>query len=366
MTIFSRMTALAERDGRGQPRPGLPGRGRAGGDRRGGGRRRCARATTSTRRWPGCRPCVRRDRRAPAAALRPRGPEDVQVTFGATEALPPRCWASSSPATRCWRSTRATTATARSSRAPAASLRADRARAARLAAPGRAPSPRARVLLLNSPHNPTGRVLDRDELRAARRALPRARPDRDHRRGLRAPRLRRRARPAGDADPGADLTISSLGKTHSLTGWKTAGQSGPAELVARSATSSSSSPSPAARRSSTRPPRRSALPTPTPLRRGAARQARPPRRRPRGAGLRRPATPRAPTSCTPTPRPRRADAAELVLRLPREAGVAAIPLSPFTPSPRPAGALPALRLLQADEVLDDGDRATHSISRSFS
>ena len=35
--------------------------------------------------------------------------------------------------------------------------------------------------------------------RADRRRVPRARPDRDHRRGLRAPRLRRRAHPARDA-----------------------------------------------------------------------------------------------------------------------------------------------------------------------
>ena len=60
-------------------------------------------------------------------------------------------------------------------------------------------TPKARVLLLNSPHNPTGKVLSRAGAGADRRRLPRARPDRDHRRGLRAPRLRRRARAAGDA-----------------------------------------------------------------------------------------------------------------------------------------------------------------------
>ena len=57
-------------------------------------------------------------------------------------------------------------------------------------------TPRARVLLLNTPHNPTGKVFSRAELELVAAAVPRARPDRDHRRGLRAPRLRRRARAA--------------------------------------------------------------------------------------------------------------------------------------------------------------------------
>ena len=58
---------------------------------------------------------------------------------------------------------------------------------------------RTRLVLLNSPHNPTGRVLDRAELEAVAAVC------REHdliardRRGLRAPRLRRRARAAGHA-----------------------------------------------------------------------------------------------------------------------------------------------------------------------
>ena len=64
----------------------------------------------------------------------------------------------------------------------------------------RPPSRRRRgLLLLNSPHNPTGKVFSPDELDVIAGALRRARPDRRHRRGVRAPRVRRRARPARDA-----------------------------------------------------------------------------------------------------------------------------------------------------------------------
>ena len=59
-------------------------------------------------------------------------------------------------------------------------------------------TPRTRLLLVNSPHNPTGTVLDRAELEAVAAVARGARPARRHRRGLRAPDLRRRrARPAG-------------------------------------------------------------------------------------------------------------------------------------------------------------------------
>ena len=52
-------------------------------------------------------------------------------------------------------------------------------------------SPRTRFVLLNSPHNPTGTVLTRAELEAVADGGDRARPGGDHRRGLRAPGLRR-------------------------------------------------------------------------------------------------------------------------------------------------------------------------------
>jgi N-succinyldiaminopimelate aminotransferase len=95
--------------------------------------------------------------------------------------------------------------------------------------------PRARVLLLNSPHNPTGRVLTEAEMRliaavcnehdlicisdevyehlvydGARHIPPATLP------GM----------------AGRTLTISSVGKTFSFTGWKIGWCSGPAELVA--------------------------------------------------------------------------------------------------------------------------------------
>ena len=61
-------------------------------------------------------------------------------------------------------------------------------------------SRRARsCVLLNSPHNPTGKVFTRAELELIAELRDRARSARRHRRGLRAPRLRRRARAARDA-----------------------------------------------------------------------------------------------------------------------------------------------------------------------
>ena len=57
-----------------------------------------------------------------------------------------------------------------------------------------------KLVLVNTPHNPTGKVFDARRAGADRRARDRARPDRRHRRGLRAPRVRRRrARADGDA-----------------------------------------------------------------------------------------------------------------------------------------------------------------------
>ena len=61
-------------------------------------------------------------------------------------------------------------------------------------------SARTKLVLVNTPHNPTGKVFTRDELTLDRRARQRVRRDRRHRRGLRASRvLRRRARADGHA-----------------------------------------------------------------------------------------------------------------------------------------------------------------------
>ena len=203
-TIFTEMSALAERTGSinlGQGFPDEDGpsavlEAAVAGDPR---RPQPVRAAAGRAR------AARRDRRAPAAPLRARATRgEVQVTFGATEAITAALLGLCEPGDevvaldpfydsyargrRRW--------PARRSRRRRCARRTGASTPSELAA---AITPRTRVLLLNSPHNPTGRVLDRAELERDRRGLRRARPDRDHRRGLRAPRVRRRARPARDA-----------------------------------------------------------------------------------------------------------------------------------------------------------------------
>ena len=95
-------------------------------------------------------------------------------------------------------------------------------------------TPRTRVLLLNSPHNPTGMVLNRDELAVIARLVA-AHPrivvvtddvyehltfDAVHTAFATLPGMRERT-----------LTVSSSGKTFSFTGWKIGWVTGPAELV---------------------------------------------------------------------------------------------------------------------------------------
>jgi N-succinyldiaminopimelate aminotransferase len=94
--------------------------------------------------------------------------------------------------------------------------------------------PRARVLLLNSPHNPTGRVLGRDELSMIAEAClehdlicisdevyEHLVYDSEHIPIATLPGMAERT-----------LTISSVGKSFSVTGWKVGWCSGPAEMVA--------------------------------------------------------------------------------------------------------------------------------------
>ncbi|HEY1594377.1 MAG TPA: aminotransferase class I/II-fold pyridoxal phosphate-dependent enzyme [Thermoleophilaceae bacterium] len=93
---------------------------------------------------------------------------------------------------------------------------------------------RTRVLLVNSPHNPTGRVLDAQELEvladACRRHDVIALTDEVYEHliydGEHIPISTR------DGMAGRTITVSSLGKTHSFTGWKIGWATGPAELVA--------------------------------------------------------------------------------------------------------------------------------------
>ena len=95
-------------------------------------------------------------------------------------------------------------------------------------------TPKARLLLLNSPHNPTGKVLTREELQLIADAClehdliaitdevyEHLVYDGEHVPLCTLPGMAERT-----------LTISSLGKTFSVTGWKTGWAVGPAPLVA--------------------------------------------------------------------------------------------------------------------------------------
>jgi N-succinyldiaminopimelate aminotransferase len=97
------------------------------------------------------------------------------------------------------------------------------------------PGPAARFLLLNSPHNPTGRVLEEDELELlARRCREHdliAITDEVYEHLVYDGRHVPLATLPGMAE--RTLTVSSLAKTHSLTGWKVGWVTGPRELVAR-------------------------------------------------------------------------------------------------------------------------------------
>jgi N-succinyldiaminopimelate aminotransferase len=102
------------------------------------------------------------------------------------------------------------------------------------AAVAAAVTPRTRVLLLNAPHNPTGRVLDRDELEALAALC------REHDLVAITDEVYERLVYDGAHVPLATLdgmaartvTVSSLGKTHGLTGWKVGWATGPTPLVA--------------------------------------------------------------------------------------------------------------------------------------
>jgi N-succinyldiaminopimelate aminotransferase len=94
--------------------------------------------------------------------------------------------------------------------------------------------PQTRVLLLNTPHNPTGHVLGRDELELLCAAC------REHDVTLVTDEVYEHLIFDGEHIPPQTLpgmaertlAISSLGKTHSVTGWKIGWATGPADLVA--------------------------------------------------------------------------------------------------------------------------------------
>jgi N-succinyldiaminopimelate aminotransferase len=169
-------------------------------------------------------------------------PEDLLVTFGATEAIAAAVlglcdpgdevivfepYYDSYPATITFAGAvrRAVTL-----RPPAFALDPDELRAA--------VGPRTRVLLLNTPHNPTGRVLSRAELDAVAEVCV------EHDLVCISDEVYEHLVYDGEHVPPATLpgmaertlTISSVGKSFSVTGWKTGWCSGPAELVAAART----------------------------------------------------------------------------------------------------------------------------------
>jgi len=164
---------------------------------------------------------------------------EVQVTFGATEALASAQLALLEPGDEvvfldpAYDSYPAVAALAGASSRPIVLEPPDwRLRAEALEA---AIGPRTRLLLLNSPHNPTGRVLAADELELVAQACRAhdliALTDEVYEHlvfdGVHVPLA---------TLPGMferTLTVSSIGKTHSVTGWKVGWATGPAELVAR-------------------------------------------------------------------------------------------------------------------------------------
>jgi N-succinyldiaminopimelate aminotransferase len=164
---------------------------------------------------------------------------EVQVTFGATEALASGLLALLEPGDEVafldpsYDSYPAVAALARGASRPIELEPPDwRVRPEAVEA---AIGPRTRVLLLNSPHNPTGRVLDAGELELLARAC------REHDLVALTDEVYEHLVFDGVHIPIATLpgmfertiTVSSLGKTHSVTGWKVGWATGPVELVAR-------------------------------------------------------------------------------------------------------------------------------------
>jgi N-succinyldiaminopimelate aminotransferase len=169
-------------------------------------------------------------------------PEDLLVTFGATEAIAAAVlglcdpgdeviviepYYDSYPAVVAFAGARRRTVTLRP---PGFRLHADQLRAA--------VRPRTRVVMLNTPHNPTGRVFDAEELQAVADVCV------EHDLVCISDEVYEHLVYDGEHVPPATLpgmaqrtlTVSSIGKSFSVTGWKTGWCSGPAELVAATRT----------------------------------------------------------------------------------------------------------------------------------
>jgi N-succinyldiaminopimelate aminotransferase len=99
-------------------------------------------------------------------------------------------------------------------------------------------TPRTRMIVVNNPHNPTGRVFDDDELDGIARLcvdhdlLALADEVYEHLRFDVDPALRRRPLRLRPGMRERTLTVSSTGKTFSFTGWKVGWAMGAAPLVA--------------------------------------------------------------------------------------------------------------------------------------
>lgn len=163
---------------------------------------------------------------------------EVQVTFGATEAIAAALLGLCDPGDEV-----VALDPAYDSYAAGAALAGARLRRVPLHPPDwrfdvaeleAAVTERTRLVLLNSPHNPTGRVLDRGELEAVAAVC------RDHDLIAVCDEVYEHLVFDGEHVPLATLpgmaertlTVSSIGKTFSFTGWKIGWACGPAALVA--------------------------------------------------------------------------------------------------------------------------------------
>ena len=168
-------------------------------------------------------------------------PEDVLITFGATEAIASAIMGLCDPGDEVvvfepsYDSYSACVAFAGATprfvtlRPPEFALDPEALRAAVTAGRGR-----VRAVLVNTPHNPTGRVLSRDELEAIADVCI------EHELVCITDEVYEHLVFDGDHIPPATLpgmaertlTISSVGKSFSVTGWKIGWCSGPSDLVA--------------------------------------------------------------------------------------------------------------------------------------
>ena len=164
--------------------------------------------------------------------------DDVQVTFGATEAIAAAMLGLLEPGDEV-----VVFEPLYDSYAASIAMAGGRRRTVTLQPPdwsfdpdqlAAAVTPRTRLVLLNSPHNPTGKVFSRDELSVVAE-LCRSRDlvavcDEVYEHlvyeGSHVPLA------ALDGMAERALTVSSLGKTFSVTGWKVGWACGPASLVA--------------------------------------------------------------------------------------------------------------------------------------